>query len=419
MKMNLLNICKSAQKAAYEISTLSNTKRNKILKDISIAIKKNSEQILKANNLDQNNNKSLSKELKERLILNESKLDGIRSQILDICKLPDPLLTKESFIRKDGLKVSKKIIPVGVIASIYESRPNVTVDISCLAIKSGNVAILRGGKEAINTNLIFAKLIKNCLYMNGASKNAIQLITDTDRKYIDEMLAMDEFIDLVIPRGGKKLVKMVSEKAKMRAIFGGIGVCHLYIDEKVDESIIIPIIENSKVQAPSVCNSLDTILIHEKHTRSIFPKIIKHLISIGVETRLDNNLFLVSKRIINSKLIKRATKEDWGQEFLGLTISIKSVKSIEKAIDHISINSFNHTDSILSKSKKSQNFFIDKVNSSAVMVNSSTRFNDGGQLGLGAEIAISTTKLSPRGPLGLNEITSYKWVVVGEGHIRA
>lgn len=417
--MNLLNICISAQKAVYEISTLSNTKRNKILRDISIAIKENSKQILKANKLDQNNNKTLSSELKERLILNQTKLNLIRSQISDICKLPDPLLTKESFIRSDGLKISKKIIPVGVIASIYESRPNVTIDISCLAIKSGNVAILRGGKEAINTNLIFTKLIKNCLHKNGASKNAIQLIADTDRKYIDEMLAMNEFIDLVIPRGGKKLVKMVSEKAKMRAIFGGIGVCHLYIDEIVDETIIIPIIENAKTQAPSVCNSLDTILIHEKHINSIFPKIIKHLVDIGVETRLDNNLFLASKSMINSKLIKRATKEDWGQEFLGLTISIKSVKSIKNAIDHISINSFNHTDSILSKSKKSQNLFINKVNSSAVMVNSSTRFNDGGQLGLGAEIAISTTKLSPRGPLGLNEITSYKWVVEGKGHIRA
>ena len=273
MKMNLLNICISAQKAVYEISTLSNTKRNKILRDISIAIKENSKQILKANKFDQNNNKTLSSELKERLILNQTKLNLIRSQISDICKLPDPLLTKESFIRSDGLKISKKIIPVGVIASIYESRPNVTIDISCLAIKSGNVAILRGGKEAINTNLIFTKLIKNCLHKNGVSKNAIQLITDTDRKYIDEILAMNEFIDLVIPRGGKKLVKMVSEKAKMRAIFGGIGVCHLYIDEIVDETIIIPIIENAKTQAPSVCNSLDTILIHEKHINSIFPKI--------------------------------------------------------------------------------------------------------------------------------------------------
>ena len=247
MKMNLLNICISAQKAVYEISTLSNTKRNKILRDISIAIKENSKQILKANKFDQNNNKTLSSELKERLILNQTKLNLIRSQISDICKLPDPLLTKESFIRSDGLKISKKIIPVGVIASIYESRPNVTIDISCLAIKSGNVAILRGGKEAINTNLIFTKLIKNCLHKNGVSKNAIQLITDTDRKYIDEILAMNEFIDLVIPRGGKKLVKMVSEKAKMRAIFGGIGVCHLYIDEIVDETIIIPIIESGLI----------------------------------------------------------------------------------------------------------------------------------------------------------------------------
>ncbi|MBO83393.1 MAG: glutamate-5-semialdehyde dehydrogenase [Actinobacteria bacterium] len=417
--IDLERICKNAKRSALEISVLSNGKRNIILKDIANSIKQDTKYILKANEADLRKSKNLQRELKDRLILDEFKLKDIANSIKNIISLQDPLLAKERYTRDDGLIIVKQSIPVGVIAAIYESRPNVTVDISCLAIKSGNVAILRGGKESLETNLALLKIIQNSLRKNGISPNAIQYVRDPDRKHINRLLEMADYIDLVIPRGGKKLVNMVSEKAKMKAIFGGIGVCHLYIDEKVEEKIVIPIIENSKTQAPSVCNALDTILIHEKQIKNLLPKILNHLIKIGVEVRLQSKLFNHYKKSTSSRFIKKATENDWGQEFLGLTVSIKSVPSIAKAIDHIEDYSYNHTDAIASNIKKNQQLFVERVNSTAVMINASTRFNDGGQLGLGAEIAISTEKLSPRGPLGLNEITTYKWVIEGQGHIRS
>ena len=293
-----------------------------------------------------------------------------------------------------------------------------TIDITSLCIKSGNVAVLRGGKESLNTNSTLINIIQNTLEQNDINKYCIQYIKDPDRKYINELLSLDEYIDLVIPRGGKKLVENVSKNAKMRSIFGGIGVCHLFIDEKLDEKKILSIINNAKLQAPSVCNALDTLLIHEKQLKNLLPKIVSELNRNNVETRLDSKLFNLVKDIGPSKLIKKATDKDWGKEFLDLVVSIKSVKSIEEAIDHIDKHSFGHTDGIISKINKNINTFAQRVNSSAVTINASTRFNDGGEIGLGSEIAISTTKVSPRGPLGLEEITTYKWLIKGNGHIR-
>ena len=357
-------------------------------------------------------------ELKDRLIINEEKLKSIINSIKNVRKLNDPLNRSEEYLRDDGLKIVKRIIPIGVIAAIYESRPNVTIDIAALCIKSGNVAILRGGKESKNTNLIFLKIIQDTLKQNNIDKNCIQYIKDSDRKYIDELLSLDEYIDLVIPRGGKKLVENVSKNAKMRAIFGGIGVCHLFIDEKIDEGKVLPIINNSKLQAPSVCNALDTILIHEKQIPKLLPKIVNDLTENSVEVRLESKILKLAKKGNSSNLIKQAKKDDWGKEFLNLIVSIKSVKSLDDAIDHIESFSFGHTDGIISKNDQNIKEFVQKVNSSAVTVNASTRFNDGGEIGLGSEIAISTTKVSPRGPLGLEEITTYKWVIEGKGHIR-
>ena len=232
------------------------------------------------------------------------------------------------------------------------------------------------------------------------------------------MLSLDKYIDLVIPRGGKKLVENVSKNAKMRAIFGGIGVCHLYIDEKLDYEDVLPIINNAKLQAPSVCNALDTILIHEKQLNNLLPKIVSELNKNGVQTRLDSRLYQSIKNADSIKLIRKANDKDWGKEFLDLIVSIKSVKSVDDAINHIDEYSFGHTDGIISNINKNINKFVQRVNSSAVTVNASTRFNDGGEIGLGSEIAISTTKVSPRGPLGLEEITTYKWLIKGKGHTR-
>ena len=416
--MNLVSICKSAKKSSLIVSALSHSKRNKILNDLSKNLEKNKSHIFKSNSKDLNSNKTLSMEIKDRLIINEEKLKSIINSIKNVMKLNDPLNRSEEYLRDDGLKIVKRIIPIGVIAAIYESRPNVTIDIAALCIKSGNVAILRGGKESKNTNLIFLKIIQDTLKQNNIDKNCIQYIKDSDRKYIDELLSLNEYIDLVIPRGGKELVENVSKNAKMRAIFGGIGVCHLFIDEKIDEGKVLPIINNSKLQAPSVCNALDTILIHEKQIPKLLPKIVNDLTENSVEVRLESKILKLAKKGNSSNLIKQAKKDDWGKEFLNLIVSIKSVKSLDDAIDHIESFSFGHTDGIISKNDQNIKEFVQKVNSSAVTVNASTRFNDGGEIGLGSEIAISTTKVSPRGPLGLEEITTYKWVIEGKGHIR-
>jgi len=416
--MNLTKICKSAKKSANDFASLSNSKRNKILEDLCKNLDIRKEEIFYANTKDLNKNKSLSKELKDRLIINEKKLKDIIKSVRNIKKLNDPLRGSEEYLRKDGLKIIKKVIPIGVICAIYESRPNVTIDITSLCIKSGNVAILRGGKESLNTNSTLISIIQNTLEQNGVNKYCIQYIKDPDRKYINELLSLDEYIDLVIPRGGKKLVENVSKNAKMRSIFGGIGVCHLFIDEKLDENKVFSIINNAKLQAPSVCNALDTLLIHEKQIKKLLPKIVSELNRNNVETRLDPKLFNLVKNIGPTKLIKIATDKDWGKEFLDLVVSIKSVKSIDEAISHIDKYSFGHTDGIISKINKNINTFVQRVNSAAVTINASTRFNDGGEIGLGSEIAISTTKVSPRGPLGLKEITTYKWLIKGNGHIR-
>jgi len=416
--MKLISICKLAKKSSLEMSTLPHNKRNKILNDLSKNLNSNKEHIFKSNSKDLNLNKGLPKELRDRLIIDDQKLKGIIKSLKNVKNLNDPLNKNEEYLRNDGLKIIKKIIPIGVISAIYESRPNVTIDIASLCIKSGNVAILRGGKESLNTNSALIKIIQDTLEQNNINKNCIQYIKDPDRKLVDELLSLDEYIDLVIPRGGKKLVENVSKNAKMRAIFGGIGVCHLYIDEKINENKILPLIQNSKLQAPSVCNALDTILIHEKQIKKILPKLVSNLTENNVEVRLHSKILNKAKENNSSNLIKLAKKDDWGREFLDLKISIKSVKSVEEAISHIDKFSFGHTDGIISKIDKNINKFVQSVNSSAVTVNASTRFNDGGEIGLGSEIAISTTKVSPRGPLGLEEITTYKWVIEGNGHIR-
>ena len=416
--MHLIKICKSAKKSAGDLAGLSNSKRNKILEDLSKNLDERKEEIFNSNKRDLNRNKTLSKELKDRLIINHKKLKDIILSIKNVKKLNDPLDGSEEYVRKDGLEIIKKVIPIGVICAIYESRPNVTIDITSLCIKSGNVAILRGGKESLSTNSILINIIQKTLEQNGVSKNCIQYIKDPDRKYINELLSLDKYIDLVIPRGGKKLVENVSKNAKMRAIFGGIGVCHLYIDEKLDYRNVLPIINNAKLQAPSVCNALDTILIHEKQLNNLLPKIVSELNKNGVQTRLDSKLYQSIKNADSIKLIRKANDKDWGKEFLDLIVSIKSVKSVDDAINHIDEYSFGHTDGIISNINKNINTFVQRVNSSAVTVNASTRFNDGGEIGLGSEIAISTTKVSPRGPLGLEEITTYKWLIKGKGHTR-
>ena len=300
---------------------------------------------------------------------------------------------------------------------IYESRPNVTVDISALCLKSGNAVILRGGSEAFHSNTVLADVIRAAILDAGISKDAVQIVGSTDRKFVSEMLKMDEFIDLMIPRGGADLVARVAKEASMPSIIGGVGVCHTYVDESASLDMAVDIVFNAKVQRPSVCNALDTMLVHVSAAPEYLPKIANAFAAAGVEMRCDTR----SMSILGSRedvKITPAVEEDWDTEHLSLTAGVKVVDSLEAALDHILDHGTGHSEAIVTEDTSSAARFLNEVDSSAVMVNASTRFNDGGQFGLGAEVAISTNKMHARGPMGLKELTSYKWIVLGDGHIR-
>jgi glutamate-5-semialdehyde dehydrogenase len=306
---------------------------------------------------------------------------------------------------------------LGVVAAIYESRPDVTVDISALCLKSGNAVILRGGKEAIHSNTALAGLIRDSIAAAGVHEDAVQFIESTDRALVGRMLEMKDTIDLMIPRGGQELVRRVAAEATMPAITGGIGVCHTYVDRAANEDMAVDIVYNAKVQRPSVCNALDTLLVHSNIAPTYLPRIARELASAGVEMRCDRRGLSILGSTEGLRLAG-ATDDDWGTEFLSLTAAVKVVDSLDEALEHIETYGSGHSEAIVTEDYSAAMRFLDEVDSSAVMVNASTRFNDGAQFGLGAEVAISTNKMHARGPMGLRELTSYKWIVLGTGQIR-
>ena len=315
------------------------------------------------------------------------------------------------------MNLKKITVPLGVIGVIYESRPDITTDISSLCIKSGNAVILKGGKESMNTNVCLSSIIKQSLKEFGTDDNCVNLIESTDRKITKEFLQLNDYIDLMITRGGESLVKMVEKEAKMPSITGGIGVTHIYIDPSADIDKAIPVVLNSKVSKPSVCNALDTLLIHSKILPDFLPLMAEKLSESNVKIKCDSKSYNIIKKYNHPNVFK-ASKSDWGQEFLDLIISIKCVNSIEDAMTHIYDYGSGHTDGIIGESKNSIETFVNNIDSAAVMVNASTQFNDGGEFGLGAEVAISTNKYGARGPMGLENLCSYKWILTGQGNIR-
>ena len=340
------------------------------------------------------------------------------NDIRRVVALPDP--TGEEYdIRTlpNGLEISRRRTPLGVIGVIYESRPNVTIDISALCIKSGNAAILRGGKEAINSNKALALIVRDSIFSAGIPRDAVQFIESPDRTLVSNMLKLSDYIDLMIPRGGAELVRRVAEEAKMPAVTGGIGVCHTYVDRTANEDMAVEIAYNAKTSSPYVCNALDTLLIHTDVASTLLPKIATRLGNSNVTLNCDSRALNILSDS-SSSLIKAATDVDWGHEYLSLTAAIKIVDSLDDALDHIDTFGSGHTDVIVTEDHTSATKFLDTVDSSVVMVNASSRFNDGAQFGLGAEVAISTNKTHARGPMGLQELTSYKWIVVGEGQVR-
>ena len=418
--VELRKIGKAATSAARSLASLSGDVRNKAISNIADGLSSSRSEIVLENgrDIEKGRKKGLSEAVLDRLLLNDERIDVIARDALSVVGLSDPVgEIIEMNTMPNGLEVSRRRVPLGVIGVIYESRPNVTVDISALCLKSGNAVILRGGSEAFHSNTVLAGVIRAAILDAGISKDAVQIVGSTDRKFVSEMLKMDEFIDLMIPRGGADLVARVAKEASMPSIIGGVGVCHTYVDESASLDMAVDIVFNAKVQRPSVCNALDTMLVHVSAAPEYLPKIANAFAEAGVEMRCDTR----SMSILGSRedvKITPAVEEDWDTEHLSLTAGVKVVDSLEAALDHILDHGTGHSEAIVTEDTSSATRFLNEVDSSAVMVNASTRFNDGGQFGLGAEVAISTNKMHARGPMGLKELTSYKWIVLGDGHIR-
>jgi glutamate-5-semialdehyde dehydrogenase len=407
-----------ARHASRRLATLNTTVKNKALKAIAETLMEQEPAILSANDhdVDAGQEAGLSEPMLDRLLLTVHRLEAIANDVLTVAALPDPVGEMfEAQTLPNGLRIAKRRVPVGVIGVIYESRPNVTIDISALCLKSGNAAILRGGKEAAHTNRALAEAITVGCERAGIPQGAIQLIQSPDRALVKEILTASQYIDMIIPRGGASLHQFALDNATIPVITGGIGICHTYVDRDADPAKVVPIVHNAKVQRPTVCNALDTVLIHRDVAADLLPKIADDLARVGVELRCEPRALEI---LIGHPAARSAGPNDFDTEFLSLVLAVKVVDSLDEAIEHIYRHSTHHSDAIITEDYSHAMRFVDEVDSAAVYVNASTRFTDGGQFGLGAEVAVSTQRLHARGPMGLKELTTYKWVVFGDGQVR-
>ncbi len=410
----------AAKAASRKLAFLSTEVKNKALLNIAEALIDMQDEILAANKVDYNEAKAsgMNEAMLDRLMLSPSRLEGIAQDTRTVAALPDPVgEVFEMRTLPNGLQISKMRVPLGVIGAIYESRPNVTIDISSLCLKSGNAVILRGGKEAINSNKALAKVAQEACSQAGVPEGVIQFLESTERALVKHMLKMKGIIDLMIPRGGADLIKLVSENAAMPVITGGIGVCHTYVDKSADVNKAVAIAYNAKVQRPTVCNALDCILVHIQIAPAYLPAIAQEWTKAGVEMHCDRRALAILKPIPSLKLVP-AVDEDWGKEYLSLKAAIKVVDSLDEALEHIEKYGSGHSEAIVAEDRSAATRFLDEVDAACVYANASTRFTDGGQFGLGAEIGISTQKFHARGPMALKELTSYKWIVQGNGQVR-
>ena len=415
MKSELINIGKKSKKAFS--SELNPEKKNKILKDYYELIEKNKKLILHQNNRDvaNANKKGLKSNLINRLILDEKKISKIISSIKSIIKLKDPTnIVLEKWNRPNGLSISKISIPIGIIGIIYESRPNVTSDVASLCFKSGNAVILKGGKEAFCSNKILSKLFRDSLKKNNVDKNFVQFISNKNRNVVDFLLKkMNKYVDVIIPRGGKNLVKKVQTLSNLPIIGHLEGICHTFVDKDANLKISKKIVLNAKLRDTAICGATETILIHEKILKQSCNSILKNLEDNGCKIIGDKQ----TRKFYKGK-ISKASNKDWSKEYLSPIVSVKSVKNLNEAIKHINKYGTKHTDSIITKNKITAKKFLTGVNSSIVMHNTSTQFADGGEFGFGGEVGISTNTLPPRGPVGLNQLVSYKYQITSNGKTR-
>ena len=420
-KLSLSEQAKAASYASGYLATATAEIKNTALIAIAEAVEANSTSILDANAEDLENAKrdGMDFHIRDRMTLNGNRVQDMADAARSISKLEDPIgEVLEQRNLPNGLHLERVRVPIGVIGVIYESRPNVTIDIATLCLKSGNAVILRGGKECILTNMTLATIVKDAVESAGIPSDVVQFIESTDRALVKEMLQMDEAIDLMIPRGSAELVNFVGQNARMPAITGGIGVCHTYVDADADLDNALEIVVNAKVQRPTVCNALDTVLVHQAVAHNFLPKLAHEFGIQNVELRADSRAMSILDALASGAEIKQAVSGDFGTEFLALIASVKIVDSIDEALTHISNYGSGHSEAIVSENNEVIERFLNEADASAVFANASTRFNDGGEFGLGAEVAISTNKLHARGPMGLKEITSYKWKIRGQGQVR-
>jgi len=394
--------------------------KNNALRNIASDLLAKKNRILTANQTDyrEGETQGMGTAMLDRLMLSTDRLESMAQDVLAVAALPDPV--GEVFDMRtlpNGLQLGRKRVPLGVIGAIYESRPNVTIDISALCLKSGNAIILRGGKEAVHSNNALAKVVQEAIARAEVPDGAVQFIENTDRTLVNHLLKMVGIIDLIIPRGGAGLIKFVTENAAMPVVSGGIGVCHTYIDRSADLNKAVAIAFNAKVQRPTVCNALDTLLVHADIAERYLPLVAAEWAKAGVEMHCDERALDILKPQPSLKLVP-AIDKDWGKEFLSLAAAIKVVDSLDEALEHIERYGSGHSEAIVTEEYEAAMRFLNEVDAACVYVNASTRFTDGSQFGLGAEVGISTQKLHARGPLGLKELTTYKWIIFGSGQVR-
>lgn len=410
---------KAARVASRRLAPLTTNQKNQALLAIADELEKSASKVLAENarDVEEGRKKGLSEALLDRLLLNEKRIEGLVADARHVASLPDPVGKEfDARVLENGMRLTRRRIPIGVLGVIYEARPNVTIDIATLCLKTGNAVILRGGSETLRSNLALVEVIRAALATTDVPADAVQYISDPDRELVTQLLRLDRYVDMIIPRGGAGLHRLCREQSTIPVITGGIGICHVYVDESADLDQAVNVIENAKVQRPSVCNALDTLLVHRRVAPELLPKVVRQLSTHGVEFRATPDA--AEHMNAGGTAVQPAGPDDFDQEWLSLVLGVKVVDSLDEAIEHIQDHSTEHSDGIMTNDWGHASRFVDRVNSAAVFVNASTRFNDGGQFGLGAEVAVSTQKLHARGPMGLEELTTYKWIAVGDGHVR-
>ncbi|WP_319536346.1 glutamate-5-semialdehyde dehydrogenase [uncultured Vibrio sp.] len=407
--MDLTNMGKAAKDAAFELATASTSQKNQALAIIADELEANSAAILAANakDIELGREAGLTDALLDRLLLNEERLTGIANDVRNVISLSDPVGSEiDSKVLENGMSLSRRRVPLGVVGVIYEARPNVTIDIAALCLKTGNASILRGGKETFFSNMELVKVIQSALAKANLPASSVQYIEKPDRELVSQLLKLDDYVDMIIPRGGAGLHKMCKENSTIPVIIGGFGISHIFVDESADLEKSLNVVENSKVQRPSACNSLDTLLVHEKIAAEFLPMLVERMNEKVTFVAEPKAKALMSE----AKQIRDAGEGDFDTEWLSYTLGVKVVDDVKDAIDHMRVHNASHSDAIMTNSLENSELFINSVGSAAVYVNAATRFTDGAQFGLGAEVAVSTQKLHARGPMGLEELTSYKWV---------